>query len=431
MSGSRASLLAFGMLVSSVAACGNGGPHDGGTAGGDTTGQMGGSGSAGGTGGSSGGGSGGGRDAGCGGIHCNPITPICDGVVCRQCLRDSDCHTLTQTRCLLPDAGLPDPFGKAFQCHQCLRDDDCVDAGNRNGPICDALNYDTLYTCTSDCRVDAGPDSGPACPTPADGGGILKLYCNPNSGQCVGCIGDNDCFDPQRPLCDVHSGACVQCKQDADCLDGGSTTPFCFLETGGRPGRDDHTCVECRNAYDCPVGFERAGCEPAGPTPESAGHYCGRCNIDADCRAGPGRDAGDCLINYPFFFPRPATCGCPLSSDSVPFCGGDTPTCVGEACGCLGMSDCAGLVCDKQNFVFGACVAYCGPDAPCDRFPNSPVCNPSSGVCVGCLSDADCGGGQICDLDTSICRFQCASGNGCPPSQPFCHAPGTHLCYQC
>jgi hypothetical protein len=118
----------------------------------------------------------------CGGIHCNLITPVCDeNMICRECVQDSDCAgSLSRKHCFRPDSGADDPFAKGYHCYQCVEDVDCQEVdgdgghgANTNGPICDRVNFDTIFTCGPDCRADAGPDAGSPCLIPDDAGVVL------------------------------------------------------------------------------------------------------------------------------------------------------------------------------------------------------------------------------------------------------------------
>jgi hypothetical protein len=61
---------------------------------------------------------------------------------------------------------------------------------------------------------------------------------------------------------------------------------------------------------------------------------------------------------------------------------------------------------------------------------NTPLCDPSTNVCVGCITDDDCYGSNkiICDSATKQCR-ECNSDADCPSSAPACQPSG--LCGEC
>lgn len=117
--------------------------------------------------------------------------------------------------------------------------------------------------------------------------------------------------------------------------------------------------------------------------------------------------------------PAVAACG---NSDRAPVDGdaiiiGDTDAGSGDATAdadgglppCADNTDCAGgEVCRE-----GVCREICDVDAPCDG--PLAVCDPTTGLCVGCLSDDDCSGDQLCDAATQSCVDpECASDDECP-----------------
>ncbi len=66
--------------------------------------------------------------------------------------------------------------------------------------------------------------------------------------------------------------------------------------------------------------------------------------------------------------------------------------------------------------------ARCTP-AACTGTAGTPVCDPASGRCVGCVTDDDCGSGSLCGMDQ-----QCAPG--CAPGHP-CEDAGTCINVMC
>src|SRR5512142_961861 len=63
----------------------------------------------------------------------------------------------------------------------------------------------------------------------------------------------------------------------------------------------------------------------------------------------------------------------------------------------------------------------CATDSTCTN--PTPYCG-SSGLCVACLSTANCGNGRICDTTTGDC-VQCTSNSDCGPTRPYCAANDT------
>ena len=116
------------------------------------------------------------------------------------------------------------------------------------------------------------------------------------------------------------------------------------------------------------------GCSGAGPCAGSPCAQGERCVADGglpQCLAA-GSSGGDAGVADAGF--TPGVC--------APACGGDTPTC---------------------DFATGRCVV-CTARGGCDTL-EKPSCDSSvsGGRCVGCLADADCRDGDVCDPTTQAC----------------------------
>jgi hypothetical protein len=244
---------------------------------------------------------------------------------------------------------------------------DCVDNAECNPG---QLCDNTTDTCLTDCRLDGG---AAACQA-------LQFVCDPATGQCVACVSNQDCQ-----------------------TDGGSATPFCDTTV--------NNCVQCLTAVNCP--YSTPGC--------SMGN-CGSCQMNLDCPSGL-----TCQTTL-------GMCTCTSQNQ----CAGNAPSCVGldagpGMCGCASTADCRDAgVCDDVHFPSGACVPSCAVDggaANCQSMQE--VCNPSSGLCVGCLSNQDCqidGGMQpFCDTTAGVC-VQCLAAADCPYSSPGCSDGTCGLC---
>ncbi len=98
-------------------------------------------------------------------------------------------------------------------------------------------------------------------------------------------------------------------------------------------------------------------------------------------------------------------------------CASPTPVCQpesGRCVGCLAEADCTASA--EKSFCAGnACVGCAGADsdACAKRDPSKPACGPA-GVCVECMNNADCTvtGKPICDTTTHACK-RCASDSEC------------------
>lgn len=220
----------------------------------------------------------------------------------------------------------------------------------------------------------------------------------------------------------------LDCPTGQGCLDG-----FCAeLPCGGRCTLSemcvDDACVatdglDCSDDPGlCPTGFQ---C--------TAGECQRECVTDDDCTAD---GYGSCNVEL-------GLCGqCTFDSD----CPSEAPTCdttVSRCVGCVENDDCridnqaAGLYCDTAT---QTCVAGCNGDTDCpstqrcsggtattpgrcvecapisevnDCAPFAPRvrCEPSTQLCVQCLSNADCTTGQ-CDTNSNTC-VQCVTNEAC------------------
>lgn len=67
-----------------------------------------------------------------------------------------------------------------------------------------------------------------------------------------------------------------------------------------------------------------------------------------------------------------------------------------------------------------------GTTGPCENVDCADgVCDPSTGACVGCLADTDCGPDLVCDTGTSTCveclvDGDCVNGGRCHDREPVC-----------
>ncbi|MBI5514732.1 MAG: carbohydrate binding domain-containing protein [Deltaproteobacteria bacterium] len=231
----------------------------------------------------------------------------------------------------------------AGACVQCAASSDCAGAT----PVCDAAGG----VCVG-CLADA------QCRAPT-------ARCLPSRRQCVGCLTHADCGGA-TPRCDAATNRCAGCTTAEGC---GGAAPLC-LPSGA--------CGVCTAA-------DRSRCVGATPVCDTAAGACVRCRADSDCGgATSGR-----------------------------VCDAATGAC---AAGCVrapGRNGCPdGTFCTSEDTArVGACTTGCGLDADCMRaMPERPRCLGGDGgmnTCVGCRSDADCGGRMdgrvLCDPARQAC----------------------------
>jgi hypothetical protein len=176
---------------------------------------------------------------------------------------------------------------------------------------------DAPIEATPEASVDvAQPPTG--CTTDDDCG-LPDLHCDPSSGQCVACIANDQCLDPNYGVCDYALNLCVECGADIDCPGGTCepTTLRCILS--------------CADAGLCPDGLL---CEHGS---------CVRCTSNASCTD----DRGSLLCD----------------------------TAVGQCVECLADSDCTPAICDRTT---GRCV-QCLNGQSCH---DGEECDPLEHVCV-------------------------------------------------
>jgi hypothetical protein len=169
---------------------------------------------------------------------------------------------------------------------------------------------ETAVTCAidSDCVIDG-------------------LHCDVSSHQCVACISDSDCKDPQNTRCDAVSHQCVQCGLSSDCGD----NETCIGAT--------HECVQ-----QCSLGNEN--CPSTRPSCDTARGICVACSSDAQCTTS---DQTLCLLESG----RCVTCLNDANCHSA-----ERPRCdaAGECVRCVSGADCpaSAPLCEPDKHV---CVA--------------------------------------------------------------------------
>ena len=262
-------------------------------------------------------------------------------------------------------------------------DDDCdgvVDNGFKVGQACTlglgVCAAQGVFSCqangTSACNAVAGLPQVEIC---ADD---LDSDCDGNKDNGCACLSDAACGGPNSgQVCDRTSFTCVLgCH--AGTGNGCSSGLRCTAQ-----GSETGACVACLTDTDC-------GAAGSGTLCDTSTHTC-----HLGCTGG-------------------AQTGCP---------GGLVCTSqnnqVGSCVACVADSDCggahSGLVCNAGH----ACVLGCRGDGNgCSAGLTCTSQDAALGKCVGCLTDANCGGpksGSVCDTDKQTCTVGCkgTDGNGC------------------
>jgi hypothetical protein len=216
--------------------------------------------------------------------------------------------------------------------------------------------------------------------------------CDPFSHTCVECLTDDQCKS-QGKVCDENTNTCVACEIDKDCKD--ITAPQC----------KSHECKPCTDQTACEGRKNTEHCDTGTSSPTKG--QCVQCLAHGDCKN-----------------PKPQ---CSTARKCVA-CTKD------EAC--VDRED--ETVCDTDSWSDsqGECVECTGTKyGPCKDGNTEYVCDSQkrkcssdedhvkggTGVCGGCISDAECNTGMVCvDLEY---------GNPTKDTGWFCQwkedAPGT------
>ena len=362
--------------------------------------------------------------------------PFCSAAgTCVPCQRDAECLLRPDNR----------DFCNAGRCVECDTDTDAGCPGER--PVCDD-NSKTCRRCNNsgECSGNQECVEGQCvgC-NPADDTGCVASSASPIcdvTQVCRGCDNDGECADnaSNGSQC-IRSGACAECDPDAQvgCNTSG-VRPFCANDGACRVCANDAECLSAPGDRDQCVGgrCERcdtagnAGCDPDSNDPVCGGNVgsrsCRGCTADGQCAGNP--NGAQCVGEACRLCDPADNTGCdPNGDESVCRVVDGRPACVG----CSNDGDCA----DNPNgnqCVAGAC-EQCDPvdAAGCAEGGASPICDPSTKICVPCANSAQCvlrvGDRDVCV--GGICLI-CDPGdsNGCGGATPVCNAAGT-ACRAC
>ena len=109
------------------------------------------------------------------------------------------------------------------------------------------------------------------------------------------------------------------------------------------------------------------------------------------------------------------------------------PACESAACdSCLEAGTCAESALSLCHPESGACVAGCDPSAGDDpgNCPDGTRCEAARGICLACLTNADCAAPTpACDTASGSC-VGCVSNYDCTPQAPVCDTDALE-CVQC
>ncbi len=275
-------------------------------------------------------------------------------------------------------------------------------------------------------EVDAGPCGGDcAAPTPV---------CEESSGECVACVGDDDCTDGvcaddntcvaclgdgdcDEGVCDTDANACVECVDDAQC-DG--ETPACDVdnnecvqcvehaqcaEVGASACGDDNTCQACAASEECGHLDDTPATNNCTNTPVATLGTCEPCKADSECEPdhrcvpmefdGQALDDGFCLQQASSGCERPYGGGI-VSRESLSGAAADSYCGIAES-----LTSCAAVL-DLKDGESCSSDDQCGQSALNDG--RCETVNGATGRCTySCSVTGDCPTGRDCDseVDTS------------------------------
>jgi Cys-rich repeat protein len=337
------------------------------------------------------------------GLPCSGITPMCneENDVCVQCLTNADCDNdyifcNGEEICSFGECGsMGTPCSGSTskcnedtdQCVACLNNSDCPEGDFCTGdPTCSGSNVcgysgDPCIATGQLCNQTGSECVNPAeCAINSDCEDLDGLFCNgqPICTTVYTCGTSGTPCSGETPECLEATDECVECVTDDNCT---TELPFCV----------ENACVECEIPADCP-------------------------DDSLYCNGGPS-----CTANVCGFAGTPPCSGgtpeCLEGSDTCVECVSDdncTGFCVGNVCveceedaNCYDDIFCNGV----ESCAAGACVD--GPGDPCTFL--GLVCDEDSTGCVGCLTNADCAEGEICDAESDSCEASsgCTSNDNC------------------
>ena len=244
---------------------------------------------------------------------------------------------------------------------------------NNNSSQADVSPADTNIITIGDVGTDTGLDTGgedtstPDDVAPVDDADVDEpcddpcqgmQICDAATGECVDCLGDDDC---EQGVCDESAQECVNCIADTDC-DGDLTCDI-----------DENICVGCVESEDC------------GPDHVCHDESCVDCVDSDDCEQGVcDESAQECV-------------DCVETDDCEEgVCDESAQQCVG----CVETDDCEEGVCDESAQQCVGCLDS-------DDCPDELSCDEENNTCLGCVDDSDCDGDAKCHDEYPSCVDEC------------------------
>ncbi len=351
-----------------------------------------------------------------------------------------------------PDESLPAACDGG-SCDAGCEADTCEDCDGGTCKECDGADCTECHA-ADDCSAGQSCSDGRCIDdTPCELGCAQGQHCEPDSQQCVYCLGHGDCLTSQ--YCDAIDG--FDCKVDV-CPSGESRCGAQGIEVCSASGASWLDAVPCPPETTCHDADGQAWCEPA------------RCDTGQQMCAGTRLvECGESGTDWNVV--RDCASSGSYCVESMGGADCMAPTCEPGTRACNDDDDV--VECDSLGFAFSL-IQDCSADNPCDTATlrcAEQVCVPNELSCVGsavalcdtkgigyasitpCAGDELCDGGScakvVCVPDAYTCQgnkiFQCnASGTAltesadcadkyCVPGEATCRdqlcTPGETTCY--
>ncbi|MBS2014540.1 MAG: hypothetical protein JST00_16760 [Deltaproteobacteria bacterium] len=233
-------------------------------------------------------------------------------------------------------------------------------------------------------------------------------------GLVIACGSSDGGGDPVTPTGDASpEGSTLSDATAPDAANDTTTSGPCDPASAAACG-----ARKCDVALGCVDCISDGDCTAAGRDP-----FCilGRCEA---CRTN-----NDCGTAQPVCLPADHRCGSSCIGDAAVTCRGDAPLCnttTGACVGCRTASDCPATspICEPTT---SQCVA-CTQSSQCPAA--RPKCDLGRFECVQCVINADCPAGQACDGE-GRCIVKCTADTQCTnPNRAKCNV-ATGACVEC
>jgi hypothetical protein len=188
---------------------------------------------------------------------------------------------------------------------------------------------------------------------------------------------------------------------------------------------------QCSETLGCVQCLTNANCPPAGALNAALKvcvlGSCEACGADTDCAANQVCEPATHTCRASCIVDGGANC---TARAGAPICDTTTGACVG----CLTATDCkdaARPVCDPTS---QQCV-QCGANADCAAEMTNKLCDTASATCVACLANTDCPAARpACNANTHMCQAGCTASAQCVTSTggelPICDTANGR-CVEC